>query len=187
MKVYVIRHGQSETNAKGCWTGWLDVNLTEKGGEDARSAGKIIQDIAFDKIYTSDLTRAIHTATTAIPGCEFESTPLLREINVGSIANKPLGILTNEQREKTRSVGYTEFGGESIAQFHARIDEFKSKLECLNAENVAVFSHAGWLRAMLDSIVGMVLPRNTIACGNCTIGVFEYSNGKWRLHSWINI
>ena len=50
MKVWVVRHGESETNRDGLWTGWLDVELTEKGREDAAKAGKILAGTSFDKI-----------------------------------------------------------------------------------------------------------------------------------------
>ena len=57
MRLYVIRHGESENNLKKCWTGWYDAPLTEKGRQDARKAGTFLQGITFDKIYASDLSR----------------------------------------------------------------------------------------------------------------------------------
>lgn len=187
MKVYVIRHGQSETNVKNRWTGWLDVSLTDKGRNDAKRAGELIKGIDFDKIYTSDLTRAIETAQNALPGCCPEKSRLLREVNVGSIANKPLDILTDTQRERIHKDGYVEFDGESRTEFYDRVCEFKSRLEMLDAENVAVFSHAGWLCGMLDTVLGVRIPRKNISCNNCTVAIFEYHNQAWRLDSWINL
>ena len=186
MKVYVIRHGQSETNAKGMWTGWIDVNLTEKGKDDAKRAGEFLKNISFAKVSSSDLTRAVDTAKIALPGANPEKSKLLREINVGNIANKPLDILTDEQREKAFKEGYAERDGETQQEFLDRVCEFKNHLETLDAENVAVFCHAGWLRAMLDSVIGVRLPRKNICCNNCAIGIFEY-NEQWKLHSWINL
>lgn len=43
MKLYLIRHGESENNIKGCWTGWHDVALTPKGIEEACCVGKYLQ------------------------------------------------------------------------------------------------------------------------------------------------
>ena len=55
MYVYVIRHGESETNKAKKWTGWLDVHLTDKGKDDAKKAGNFLKRISFDKIlYLSD-------------------------------------------------------------------------------------------------------------------------------------
>ena len=45
MKLYLIRHGESETNHKKMWTGWMDVNLTENGINQAKNVSKYIKDI----------------------------------------------------------------------------------------------------------------------------------------------
>ncbi|MBQ3015525.1 MAG: histidine phosphatase family protein [Clostridia bacterium] len=58
MKLYITRHGESETNKKGCWTGWLDAQLTDKGLADAELARETLRGIKFDKVYSSDLIRA---------------------------------------------------------------------------------------------------------------------------------
>ena len=53
----LVRHGTSEYNEKGLWTGWDDPELNEKGKEDAKTAGEALKDIHFDHAYTSELTR----------------------------------------------------------------------------------------------------------------------------------
>ncbi len=187
MKVYVIRHGESETNAAKRWTGWYDVNLTEAGKNDARKVGEFLKNVSFDKVFASDLKRAVQTANNAVHNCCPEKSALLREIDVGNLAGKPLDCLTNEQREQVAKKGYSEFGGESRADFCARVDKFKSQLETLDCDNVALFCHAGWVRTMLDIVVGMCLPRKSICCNNCAVAIFEYSDKEWKLYSWINL
>jgi broad specificity phosphatase PhoE len=187
MKVYVIRHGESENNLKGLWTGWQDVPLTEKGQEDAQKAGDFLKQVSFDKIYTSDLVRAMKTAEIAVPGCSYEASPLLREINVGTLANQPYSVLTEQQRERISRQGYAEFSGETYTDFYGRIHALRKELEALACETVALFSHAGWLRGMLDTVLDMHVPRKNVCCNNCVIGIFEYANDVWKLHSWINL
>lgn len=187
MRVYVIRHGESETNREKRWTGWLDVPLTQQGRADARKAGEFLKNIRFDRVYASDLGRAVETASIAVPGCKYEVSPLLREINVGSLANTDLSVLTQEQRERIKACGYAEFGGETEQEFYRRIHQFTKELEGQDCETVALFSHAGWLRGMLNMVVGTYLPRERVRCDNCTVAIFEYANGCWRLHSWINL
>ncbi len=187
MLLYVIRHGESETNLSHLWTGWKDVNLTEKGREDAKRAGEMMKNIEFDQIYSSDLTRAMHTARIAVPGCQPQITPLLREINVGDLVGKPIDFVTAERRKEFARVGYGEWNGETIEEFYGRIKTFLAKVENLECEKVAAFAHAGWLRSMLDLVVGTVLPRDVVCCNNCTIAVFEYTGTIWRLHSWMNL
>ena len=59
----LIRHGQSEWNLKNLFTGWRDVDLTEKGISEARAAGRKLkaQGIRFDVAFTSALVRAQHS------------------------------------------------------------------------------------------------------------------------------
>lgn len=185
MMVYVIRHGESENNRKKLWTGWMDVNLTEEGREQARRAGKILEDVTFGRIYSSDLRRARQTAECMLPGCRYETSELLREINVGNIAGRPISSLTKEEGAALAE-GYTHFGGESRAQLAERVAAFMRILEESDGADTAVFCHAGWLRAMLDAVVNKPLSSERVSCSNCTVGIFEYTGGKWRLHSWIN-
>ena len=186
MKLYVIRHGESETNKKGVWTGWLDPPLTERGLCDAERAGKLISGIKFDKLYSSDLIRARKTCEIALNNAPYEITPTLREVDVGWIAGKPLTILTDEMRASMATRGFAEFGGESVEQFNSRIKEFMDLAVKSGAETVAAFAHAGILRSMLGIILGTTVPKQKIRCTNCAVAIFEYSNGSWYFYGWTN-
>lgn len=62
-KLVLIRHGESEWNKENRFTGWKDVDLSDKGREEARAAGRLLkaEGFAFDEAYTSVLKRAIRT------------------------------------------------------------------------------------------------------------------------------
>ncbi|MFA3760257.1 2,3-diphosphoglycerate-dependent phosphoglycerate mutase [Yersinia sp. 2544 StPb PI] len=62
-KLVLVRHGESQWNNENRFTGWYDVDLSEKGRGEAQAAGKLLKDegFAFDFAYTSVLKRAIHT------------------------------------------------------------------------------------------------------------------------------
>ena len=62
-KIVLMRHGESTWNLENRFTGWTDVDLTEKGAAEARHAGKLLKDagLSFDVAYTSVLKRAIRT------------------------------------------------------------------------------------------------------------------------------
>ncbi|MFT9039313.1 2,3-diphosphoglycerate-dependent phosphoglycerate mutase [Schleiferilactobacillus harbinensis] len=70
-KLVLIRHGQSAWNLSNQFTGWVDVDLSEKGVEEAQHAGELLKQsgIEFDQAYTSVLTRAIKTLHYALEGC----------------------------------------------------------------------------------------------------------------------
>ena len=63
MKLVLVRHGESEWNKLNLFTGWTDVDLSEKGHQEAMQAGKLLKEEGydFDVCYTSYLKRAIHT------------------------------------------------------------------------------------------------------------------------------
>ena len=63
IELVLLRHGQSVWNAENCFTGWADVDLTPRGIEEARQAGRLLEraGYTFDVAYTSLLKRAIRT------------------------------------------------------------------------------------------------------------------------------
>lgn len=67
-KLVLIRHGQSQWNLSNQFTGWEDVDLSDKGVEEAKEAGKLVKKagLEFDYAYTSVLTRAIKTLHYAL-------------------------------------------------------------------------------------------------------------------------
>ena len=66
----LLRHGESEWNAKNLFTGWVDVPLSEKGVEEAKRGGKLLNEagVVPDVLYTSLLRRAISTAPSSLIG-----------------------------------------------------------------------------------------------------------------------
>ena len=187
MKVWMIRHGESETNRDGLWTGHLDVRLTEKGKMQAMQAGKFLTGVEFDKVFSSDLLRAKMTAEFAIPGCRCEFLYSLREIDVGSLAGTPYNGLTDEQGRESATYGYGRFGGETKEQFRDRVSGYMKRIERENGDNIAIFTHAGWMRQFFELVVGVPFPKKNICCNNCATALYEYKNGTWKLHSWINL
>lgn len=79
-KLVLLRHGQSEWNLKNRFTGWTDVDLTEQGAEEARNAGKLLKQDAyeFDIVYTSVLKRAIRTMWITMDEIEQMWLPVVR-------------------------------------------------------------------------------------------------------------
>jgi 2,3-bisphosphoglycerate-dependent phosphoglycerate mutase len=71
-KLVLLRHGESEWNKLNFFTGWTDVDLSEKGVEEAKNAGKVLKEegYEFDVAYTSVLKRAIKTLNYALEGID---------------------------------------------------------------------------------------------------------------------
>ena len=80
MKLVLIRHGESEWNKLNLFTGWTDVDLSEKGREEARQAGIVLKNEGydFDVCYTSYLKRAIHTLNIALDEMDRAWLPVVK-------------------------------------------------------------------------------------------------------------
>ncbi|MEI6844747.1 MAG: phosphoglyceromutase [Actinomycetes bacterium] len=76
----LLRHGESEWNAKNLFTGWVDVRLSEKGETEAAAAGVLLKDrnLLPDVLHTSLLRRAIHTSQLALDSCDRHWIPVRR-------------------------------------------------------------------------------------------------------------
>ena len=80
MKLVLIRHGESEWNKLNLFTGWTDVELSEKGVEEAKNAGRLLKENGydFDICYTSYLKRAIHTLNYVLDEMDRAWLPVIK-------------------------------------------------------------------------------------------------------------
>src|SRR4051812_46675647 len=95
----LIRHGQSEWNITGLWTGWRDISLTEVGQEEARRAGEALRDIHFDHAYTSNLVRAQQTLDEALQVIGQTDVPITRD---DALNERDYGELTGKNKWEIR-------------------------------------------------------------------------------------
>ena len=108
-KLVLIRHGQSEWNLANKFTGWIDVDLSEKGVEQAKDAGKALKEhgIQFDYAYTSVLKRAIKTLHYALEECDQLWIP---ETKTWRLNERHYGGLTG----KNKAEAAEQFGDEQV-------------------------------------------------------------------------
>ena len=95
MNLVLVRHGESEANFENYWTGWLDVDLTEKGIEQAKTAGNKIKNhgLLIDVAFESVLKRSIKTAQMILQEAEASFVPeyktwRLNERHYGALVGK---------------------------------------------------------------------------------------------------
>jgi 2,3-bisphosphoglycerate-dependent phosphoglycerate mutase len=94
-KLILLRHGESEWNAKNLFTGWVDVRLSELGEKEARRGGELLREknLLPDVLHTSLLRRAIQTAQIALDSCDRHWIPVnrtwrLNERHYGALQGK---------------------------------------------------------------------------------------------------
>jgi 2,3-bisphosphoglycerate-dependent phosphoglycerate mutase len=103
----LLRHGESDWNAKNLFTGWVDVPLTDKGGTEAARAGELLAEAGVlpDVLHTSLLRRAIRTAELTLDACERHWVPVrrswrLNERHYGALQGKDKKATLEEYGEE---------------------------------------------------------------------------------------
>ena len=160
----LVRHGQSEWNLKNLFTGWRDVDLTEKGIAEARDAGRKLkgQGIGFDVAFTSVLKRATRTLDLMLlemgqSNIKVFKDQALNERDYGDLS----GLNKDDARKKwgeeqvhiwRRSYDVAPPGGESLRDTLARtlpyyVTEILPRV--LRGERVLVTAHGNSLRALV--------------------------------------
>ncbi|MGB3711618.1 MAG: 2,3-diphosphoglycerate-dependent phosphoglycerate mutase [Erythrobacter sp.] len=100
-KLILVRHGQSEWNLANRFTGWWDVDLTEKGVEEARAAGVLMKEhgIRPTRAFTSYQTRAIKTLNLALEELDMLWLPVVKDWHLNE---RHYGGLTGLDKQQTR-------------------------------------------------------------------------------------
>ncbi len=167
----LVRHGQSDWNLKNLFTGWRDVDLTDKGVAEAREAGRKLkgQGIKFDVAFTSALKRAQRTLDLMLEELGQSKISVIKDQALNERDYGDLvGLNKDEARKKwgeeqvhiwRRSYDIAPPGGESLRDTAARvlpyyIQEILPRV--LRGEKVLVAAHGNSLRAL-----AMVLDRHT--------------------------
>jgi 2,3-bisphosphoglycerate-dependent phosphoglycerate mutase len=103
----LLRHGESDWNAKNLFTGWVDVALTDKGRQEAARAGELLTEAGVlpDVLHTSLLRRAIRTAELTLDACERHWVPVrrswrLNERHYGALQGKDKKATLEEYGEE---------------------------------------------------------------------------------------
>ncbi|HEX8008087.1 MAG TPA: phosphoglyceromutase [Trebonia sp.] len=113
----LLRHGESEWNAKGLFTGWVDVGLAVKGMQEAADAGRMLIDAGLrpDVLHTSVLTRAIQTANVALETAGLSWLPVRRSWRLNE---RHYGALQGKDKAQTRE----EFGDDQFMLWRRSYD-----------------------------------------------------------------
>ncbi|MGQ4274463.1 2,3-bisphosphoglycerate-dependent phosphoglycerate mutase [Terrihabitans sp. B22-R8] len=160
----LVRHGQSEWNLKNLFTGWRDVNLTERGVHEAQEAGRKLKaaGLEFDMAFTSTLIRAYRTLDLILGEIGQHDLPVIKdralnERDYGDLVglNKDdaaarFGI--NQVHTWRRSYAVAPPGGESLRDTLARaLTYYVQNIlpEVLSGKRVIVSAHGNSLRALI--------------------------------------
>jgi 2,3-bisphosphoglycerate-dependent phosphoglycerate mutase len=158
----LVRHGKSEWNKLGKWTGWTDVSLAEEGIQEAKNAGEQLKDIKFDLGFTSELKRAKETLNE-IKNATGQSD--LQTIENTALNERDYGDYTGKNKWEVKdTVGEEEFqkirrswdfqlpNGESLKNVYERVVPYYTAeiLPSLKDDkNIIIAAHGNSLRALV--------------------------------------
>ncbi len=188
----MVRHGQSVTNLEKRIAGQIETPLTELGHEQAEATARFLDAYRIDRIYASDLSRAMDTArhTAVRQGLEIIPSKGFREINAGLWAMKQyeeiLATYPESYGKWLHDFGHAHpDGGESVSELSARIN---TEIDRVLAENrgktIAVFTHATPMRIMGFRWFGIPLAEaeRLPFCSNASFSIVEYEDdGTFRV------
>ena len=187
MKLYFVRHGRTVWNLEGRFQGaGGDSPLLPESIETLKDLGQYLKDIPFDKIYSSDLPRAVKSAeiiqSQLTNPCPLESVPELREWQLGKLEGAKFATLEAIYPEQLKAFrtnlakfDSTMFGAESVYQTTQRTTQFIKSLESKPFEHVMIVGHGANLTASIRTLLGYDTPllRKDGGLANASVTILE--------------
>lgn len=161
-KLFLVRHGESEYNKLGLWTGKTDISLSENGQIEARKAGEVLKNERIDVAYVSSLKRTAETFDEIRKACR-ENDIVCQAIS--ALDERDYGVHTGKNKWQVKEeIGEEEFQrirrgwdvkipeGETLKDVYDRVVPYYKdsiKKDLLSGKNVLVVSHGNTLRALV--------------------------------------
>lgn len=163
MRIYLIRHGETDYNIRQCYYGRTEAMLTEEGVRQAEAFGEYFRDIHWDHVVVSPLKRAWDTAMLAAGSRRevFIPEDRLMEQDFGIFEGRTYKEICKEYPAEMAAwnadfAHYRIPGGESFSQVRERVEEWVGTIERTEG-NMLVVAHKGTLGHMLAALLGLPL------------------------------
>ena len=191
MKIYLVRHGETDWNKMGRLQGQCDVQLNEYGISLAEKTADGLAGVPFDAAFSSPLCRAAETARIILGK---RNTPLylddrLKEIGFGVMEAADYNLARQNKEHPVYKFFKTPVdyqppeGGESFEQLYARSAEFlREKILPLEGklETVLIVGHGAMNRSILNPLAGVPLEDFwRIAMPNCAVSLLSLESGRF--------
>ncbi|MFA4983648.1 MAG: histidine phosphatase family protein [Candidatus Micrarchaeia archaeon] len=185
-KIFLVRHGEADSNAGSFFAGWKDVSLTPLGHRQALLLSRRLLHEPIGKAFCSDLLRARQTLEAISLGCPVEYSPALREKNYGELE----GVKWEENEKKYEKYHLDSSarapGGENNEDVQKRVCEYLEKTVIGSPEEqVLVVSHHGPIVLFACRMLGIPVSNwRRLRLGNCGLCIFSKEGKTWRMTLW---
>lgn len=199
MKLYFVRHGRTVWNLEGRFQGaGGDSPLLPESIDTLKKLGQYLKDISFDKIYSSDLPRAVKSAeiiqSQLTNPCPLESVPDLREWHLGKLEGLKIATLNaiypqqiQAFRTNLAKFDTTMFEAESLYSTIQRTTQFIKSLKDSKTEQLLLVGHGANLTASIRTLLGYneALLRKNGGLDNASLTILETDDfKKFTLKKW---
>lgn len=199
MKLYFVRHGRTVWNLEGRFQGaGGDSPLLPESIDTLKELGQYLKDISFDKIYSSDLPRAVKSAeiiqSQLTNPCPLESVPDLREWHLGKLEGLKIATLNaiypqqiQAFRTNLAKFDTTMFEAESLYSTIQRTTQFIKSLKDSKTEQLLLVGHGANLTASIRTLLGYneALLRKNGGLDNASLTILETDDfKKFTLKKW---
>lgn len=165
MKIYMIRHGESEGNRDNKFRGRADHPLTELGRKQASEAAVYLKDTKFEAVYSSPLSRAYETAMVCAEGrgLDVERSEALNNIFLGEWEDKPKEMIRKNYPEEWKmwilNPEELRIGSmESLDEIMVRSSEFAERVSKRHQGNVLFVTHRSVIKPLIAGLIGVSKP-----------------------------
>lgn len=163
MKLIIVRHGETEANVKGIYSGWTDYRLTDKGENQAKQATKHLKGEYIDAIYSSPMERTLKTAKNIAREMnkDIKIIDNLKEVNFGMFEGKTHKEISKDYKKEYDDwtadyVNYRISQGESLKDLHDRINDFIYELKMDSKDKTYLLvTHGGVIRVLITIVLGI--------------------------------
>lgn len=199
MKLYFVRHGRTVWNLEGRFQGaGGDSPLLPESIDTLKKLGQYLKDISFDKIYSSDLPRAVKSAeiiqSQLTNPCPLESVPDLREWHLGKLEGLKIATLNaiypqqiQAFRTNLAKFDTTMFEAESLYSTIQRTTQFIKSLKDSKTEQLLLVGHGANLTASIRTLLGYneAHLRKNGGLANASLTIIETDDfEKFTLKTW---
>ena len=194
MKIYLVRHGETDWNQAGLLQGQTDIALNAQGLKQAREAAERLKEVPFEIAFCSPLIRAKRTAETIIGDRKITLTAdeRLRELNFGPWEGVDIRTIRDAASQPFTNPGsyIPPVGAESFAQLYHRSGEFVDQVLLPlegTYETVLVVAHGGVNRSILNPILNIPVDDFwRVHMGNCATAIFDCTDGKLTMLEYMD-
>lgn len=211
MIIYLMRHGETDWNKRGCFQGQMDVPLNDYGRELAQITAEALKDVKFEAAFCSPLMRAVETANIMLERQRTAEQPQRCEKQISQ--EKPKVPLMTDERLKEINFGVKEGsniaqmrsdpteplyyllndpknyvppeGAESLGEVYKRSASFmEERIRPLEKqyETILIVAHGVMNRSIINPIAGIPMEDFwTVKMLNCTVSVLSLQDGKFQV------